>query len=487
MVSPEALPALSGGGLGEAVGALAEALVERGHRVDVLTPHSPAHVLPSLGPLRPLCDVELPVGGRTIRAALLTPQGQDGPLRSLLLDVPEFFHRPGIYGDGGNEYADNCARFVSLARAAMAAGPALRVRYDVLHGHDWPAGLALYFLKEQKAGGSAGAARTGFFTIHNLGYQGNFWGMDLPILGLGPEHFSSEKLEFFGRISFLKAALIAADRITTVSPSYAREILSPEGGMGLDGILRARGGDVGGVLNGITLSRWSPLTDTALAAQYASPTDPERRECRAALERTFNLTPGGPLLAFAGALSLEKGADVLLSVAPDVVREGMRLAVLTDDEGALCAPLTALAAQHAGRISVVSGVTQPGLRQLLAGSDFLLLPSRVEPFSMLQMAALKYGAVNLVRRTGGLRDVVTDVDANPNTGTGVAYVGEGPAPLWAAIQRAAALFRDTGRYAQVQQRAAAVDVSFSAGAARYEALYLDAMEKAREPEARTGS
>lgn len=480
MVSPEALPAVCGGGLSETVGALATALVERGHKVDVLTPYSPKHVSRALPPLEKVTTVDLAVGGRVIQAPLLVPQGQDGPLRSILVDVPEFFHRDGIYGDGATEYADNCARFVALARAAIAVGPALKVRYDVINAHDWPAALALYYLREQKASGSAGVARAGFFTIHNLGYQGNFWGMDLPLLGLGPEHLTSDRLEFFGKVSFLKGGLVAADRLTTVSPTYAREIVSPEGGMGMDGVLRGRTADLTGILSGVDVERWNPSTDASLVARYADPTTPERRMCRVALEQQSGLTPGGPLFAFIGAMSLEKGADVLLSIAPDMIKEGMRLLVVTDDEEAIGKSLQALADEHPGSLRVQRGITPERIRQTIAGADFLLMPSRVEPFSVLQMASMKYGAVSVVRRTGGLRDVVTDVDANPTTGTGVAYVGEGPAPLWGALQRAASLYRDVDRYTQVQQRAGAVDISFTAGAAKYEALYLEAIEKDRE-------
>ncbi|MEW5851526.1 MAG: glycogen/starch synthase [Myxococcota bacterium] len=475
MASSEAHPWSGGGGLAESVSALAGALVARGHRVDLLVPHVPALMPRPSPPLEDLGALQLPVGGGTIHARLLTP-APDAALRPLLLAAPELYTRPGLYGEAGTDYTDNCTRFTALGRAANLVGAALRQRYDVLHCHDWPTGLGPYYSRETRAAGGAGAARCTVFTVHNAAYQGLFWPLDLPILGLGAEHYAPERLEFFGKLSFLKAGVVSADRVTTVSATYARELLSPEAGGGMDGPLRARGSAFVGVPTGIDAARWDPATDPHLPARYSDPLSSERRTCVTFFRQECGLPQDEhPVLAVVGPLNTQKGSDVLPDAAEGILAAGAHLAVLGSGDAALETALRELAARHAGRVAFQPGFDEGRIHRAVAGADFLLIPSRVEPAGQAPLAGQRYGTPAVARRTGALRDVVMDVDANPAQGTGITYVGEGEAPLLGAVARAVALRRDTARYQAAQKLASVQDVSCGPAAARYEQLYLEAL------------
>lgn len=474
MVSAEAAPYTRGGGLCEVVAGLAGALAARGHKVDLLLPHVPTLMDAGEPALQTLASMDIPVGGATINADLLTPTRvvHEG-VRPLLLSVPTLFDRPALYGQDGVDYPDNCTRFAVLARAALLVGPALKHRHDILHGHDWPGALALYHLREARNGGTTGPARASVLTVHNVGYQGLFWALDLPLLGLGPEHYSADRLEFFERISFLKAGLLAADRIVTVSPSYAREILTPEGGCGLDGVLRARADVLSGVLHGVDPVRWDPATDLALPNRFSDPAGPERRRNVQAFRAAAGLEDSAqPLFSFVGELSDDRGGDTLLEAAARLLGTGIRLVIAPPAHDARLAQCRDLAERFPARCSIMVAPSWDTLRCLLAGTDFLLSPSRTEPFNFLQRCGNRYGAVPVVRRVGGLRDGVVDCGEGTD-GTGVTYVGEGTAPLAEAVGRAVALYRQATRYQAVQQNAAAVDISSTAAAAHCEALFLE--------------
>ncbi|MBI5497042.1 MAG: glycogen synthase [Deltaproteobacteria bacterium] len=482
MTATEAHPFITAGGLGEAVGALARALTDRGHRVDLLLPYAPAAWARGGPELVEAAAFDIPVGARLVPARLMTPRA-DGPLRPVLLNIPQYFDRPGLYGPSANEsWADNCSRFTALSRAALLAGHALKQKYDVIHAHDWPVGPVPYLARETRAAGGH-VARATVFTVHNLAYQGRFWALDLAILGLGSEHFTAERLEFFGSVSFLKAGLVAADRVTTVSVSYAREVLSPEGGMGLEGILRARGTAFSGILGGIDPTRYDPASDAALTHRYSSAASPERRMAAQAFRALAQLPDNEmPLFAFVGALSNDRGGDTLLMAIDEMVAAGGLVAMLVPDHDALYGRAQAHALRYPERVALLAqGPGDALVRQLLSGSDFLMVPSRVEPCHVVQVAALRYGAVPLVRRTGGLRDTVLDLEAGGPAATGIGWVGDGVVPLMGAVRRAVELWKDRARYQTVQLAGAATPFTAAEGAERYEALYLDAVGHGAAP------
>jgi starch synthase len=477
MATPEFHPWAPGGDLGEATHALALALGERGHHVDVLVPWAPRRA-PPVQDLLHLASLSLRVGTQEVTARLLAPPGT-GTVRPLLLDAPALYDRLHLYGEGGQDYEDNATRYVALSRATLAVGPALGLVHDVLHAHDWQTGLGPYYAREMRVAGLPVAVRTTVFTFHALAYQGCVPPERLPLMGLGPEHFTPERLEFFGRVSLLKAGLLGADRVVAPSPTHAREVLSAEQGHGLDGVLRARGGALSGILNGLDPRRWDPGTDPALPAHYTLPTTGKKEVCCRALHAALGLPRDErPLFCAVASLEEQRSTATVAAVARDLVAAGGRLLVLGQATPAVRDGLLAAARATGGAVSLRLDGGEGLLRLALAGADYVMVPSRLEPCGLLQLMALRYGTPPLVRRTGGLRDTVADADAQPSTGTGVAYVGEGEVPLMGAVHRALALYNDTPRYRAVQQRAVLVDVSAAPPAARYESLYREALEGA---------
>ena len=460
-VASEAYPFIKTGGLADAVGALPAALAAQGVKVTTLLPGYPA-VRSALGRGGVALDLPELFGGP---ARILKSRSAPG---FLALDAPHLFDRPGgpYVAPGGGEWGDNAIRFAALGRAASAAAQALRV--DVLHAHDWQAGLAPAYLR------FAPRRVPCLFTIHNLAYQGKFPAAVFPALGLPNAAFAREGLEYYGALGFLKAGLWFADAINTVSPSYAEEILTPEGGMGLDGLLRGRAGDLHGILNGLDVD-WNPETDSGLMATFSAADRAPRAANKAALQARIGLAadPDAPLVAFVGRLAWQKGADLLLAVAPMLMDGGAQLALLGSGEAGLEHACRGFAAAHPGRAGAFIGFDEGLARLVYGGADMLVVPSRFEPCGLAQLAALRYGAVPVVARTGGLGDTV--IDASPmalaaGCATGVQVAPGRADALAAGLRRALALFRDAPAWRAMQARGMATDVSWGPSAARYAAL-----------------
>ncbi|MDO9706950.1 glycogen synthase GlgA [Paracraurococcus lichenis] len=462
----EAFPLVKTGGLADVAGALPAALAAEGIAVTTLLPGYPAVMRAVSGAAEALVLPDRFGPARLLRA-------RAGGLDVLVLDAPRHFDRPGnpYNGPDGEPWEDNGLRFAALGFAAAEA--ALALGFDALHAHDWQAGLAPAYLR-------LGAPRRvpSVFTIHNLAFQGQFPPSLLPRLGLPPGAWSLEGLEYFGSVGFLKSGLWYADRITTVSPTYAEEIRTPQGGMGLDGLLRGRAGEVSGILNGLDVAAWDPATDPALAARFSAADRAPRAANRTALQARFGLAedPAAPLFAFVGRLAWQKGVDLILEALPALLDAGGQLALLGTGEAALEARCRAAAAAHPGRVGAVIGFDEGLARLAYGGADCVLVPSRFEPCGLAQLCALRYGAPPLVARTGGLADTV--IDANEmalaaGCATGLQSAPGDAAMLAAAIQRTAALVRDRAAWARIQANALACDVSWRRSAARYAALFRE--------------
>ncbi len=461
-VASEAYPLVKTGGLADAVGALPAALAPHGVEVATLLPGYRA-VRAAMTPGAGVLDLpELFGGPARIVAAAARPG-------ILALDAPHLFDRAGgpYVAPGGGEWGDNAIRFAALGRAAAELAQALR--FDAVHAHDWQAGLAPAYLR------FAPRRIPCLFTIHNLAYQGKFAAGLFPALGLPDAAFAREGLEYYGGVGFLKAGLWFADAINTVSPSYAEEILTPEAGMGLDGLLRGRARDLHGILNGLDVADWNPETDAALPAHFSA-TDPSvRGKNKAALQARFGLTvdPHAPLVAFVGRLAWQKGADLLLAAAPLLMDQGAQLVLLGSGEAPLEHACRGFAAAHPGRAGAFIGFDEGLARLVYGGADMLVVPSRFEPCGLAQLAALRYGAVPVVARTGGLNDTV--IDASPMALAADAATGVQVAPgradaLAAGLRRALALYRDAPAWRAMQARGMATDVSWGPSAARYAAI-----------------
>jgi starch synthase len=398
-------------------------------------------------------------------------------IAAYIVDHPAFYDRPGspYAAPDGGEWPDNHRRFALFGwvAAALAHGADPQWRPDIVHCHDWHAGLAPAYLR---ADGGGGAVVPSLFTVHNLAYQGFFPAGLFADLALPARFFAVDGVEFYGGLSFLKAGLFYADRLTTVSPTYAREIQSPAFGWGLDGLLRARADVLTGILNGVDPRVWSPESDALLPRGYSvDDAAAGKSAAKASLAQRLGLAEdSAPLFGAVTRLTPQKGFDLLLAALPGLVDLGARLVLLGSGDGALEAGFAAAAQNYRGRVGVVLGYDEALSHLIIAGSDSIIVPSRFEPCGLTQLYALRYGALPLVRRTGGLADTVVDANAltlAEGSATGFAFDRETPESLLAAIGRASALYADRATWRRVMQQAMTRDFSWGAAARQYLALY----------------
>jgi len=468
-VASEVYPLIKTGGLADVVGALPAALKLQDVAVRTLVPGYPAVIKRLRKPEMVHAFPDL-FGGR---ARLLA--GRSAGLELFVLDAPHLYHRPGgpYAGPDGRDWPDNAIRFAALARVGASLGQGLAPAYapDIVHAHDWQAGLTAAYLHYD------GEPRPGVvMTVHNLAFQGQFERSLLPTLNLPAASFTADGVEYYGDIGFLKAGLRLADRITTVSPTYAAEICTPEGGMGMDGLLRGRADRLSGILNGIDVKVWDPATDPRIAAPYAAVDLAPRAVNKAALQARFGLAedPRALLFAVVSRLSWQKGLDLLLAAAPVLLAEGAQFALLGAGDLGLQAGFAALAGANPDRVGCVFGYDEDLAHQIQAGADALLVPSRFEPCGLTQLCALRYGAVPVVARVGGLNDTV--IDAGPmslaaGSGTGVQFAPVNAPMLENAIRRTASLYREPAVWRRLQANGMATDVSWRQPARFYAELY----------------
>jgi len=459
-VASEIFPYVKTGGLADVAGALPNALLAAGVEMHSLLPGYPA-VMAALG---------------TAEAVLRFNDLFGGPARVLAgrvfaLDAPHLFARGGLlYGHG-----DDAMRFAALGWAAAEIGFGAIPRFvpDVVHGHDWQAGLAPAYLHYR------GGQRPGtVFTVHNLAFQGQFPAHLFGAMRLPPEAFAVEGVEYYGGIGFLKAALRLSDRLTTVSPTYAEEIRTDESGMGLGGLLRERGAALVGILNGIDTGVWNPATDSLLAAQYDAGRLGARAENKAALQQALGLArnPDAMLVGVISRLVWQKGMDLLLTAIPALAAAGAQLGVLGAGEHGLEEGFMVAARAYPGVVGVRLGYDEALAHLIQGGADVIAVPSRFEPCGLTQLCALRYGAVPLVTRVGGLADTVIDTNEMAlaaGVGTGFVFSPVAPETLGCALRRAAAAWRDQSAWQGLQRNGMKTDVSWARPAAHYAALYRE--------------
>jgi starch synthase len=479
----ELFPLLKTGGLGDVSAALPPALRDAGCDVRVLLPGFPAiragvsrsrspHASPLAlpdgeGPRLASLDLSQPPA---LQPAILPGSG----LAAYVLDVRALFDRPGNpYAD---DHGDNGTRFALLGWAAACLGLGLDPHWqpDVVHCHDWHTGLAPLYLRQMAMPGPPPAATV--FTIHNLAYQGLFPRSLFWQLGLPDYLFGIDGIEFWGQVSFMKAGLQAADRITTVSPTYAREILGPEQGCGLDGLLRARAAVVSGILNGVDYELWSPARDSLLAHAYDRDSLQDKRMAKADLQRRMGLQPRPDAMVFGvvSRLTEQKGLHLVEAVADELVHLGGQLAVLGAGEAPLEEAFLRAAERHPGQIAVDIGYNESLAHAIVAGADVILVPSRFEPCGLTQLYGLRYGTLPLVHRVGGLADTVVDTTAQSleaGRATGFVFDEFGPQGLRHALRRAFELRAQPHAWASVQRSAMRQRFDWAEAAAQYTCLY----------------
>ncbi len=465
-VASEFYPIIKTGGLADVVGVLPEALQAHGIEVRTLLPGYPV-VIGALQKAIPVLE-ETVMGGP---AKLLL--GRAGGATLFVLDAPHLYERMGSpYADrDGVEWPDNAQRFAALAqmgaRIGQGAVPGWTPR--VVHSHDWQTGLLpAYFSGEPRP--------ATVFTIHNLAFQGRFPASVMAEIGLPQSLFTVDGVEFYGGVGMLKAGLRLSDRITTVSPTYMAEIQTPEAGAGLDGLLRSRASALSGILNGIDRTQWDPARDKAIAAPFGPNTLRRRARNKAALQAKMGLLPDAAALLFGvvGRLTEQKGMDVLLDALPALLAGGGQLAVLGTGDRAIQQRLTDAAAAHPGRVAVMLGFDEAVAHQMQAGIDALLVPSRFEPCGLTQLCALRYGAVPVVARVGGLADTVIDANTAAlaaEVATGVQFSPVTTEALEGAIRRTYWLWSYPEAWARVQKNAMAADFGWDGPARAYAELY----------------
>src|SRR5512133_3445140 len=467
-VASEVAPWSKTGGLADVAGALPRALAARGHDVTVVTPRYGGIDAAAAGFARE--ERGLAVRGE---ATGLWVRREAGRPEVVLVDHPRFFGaRAGLYGEGGREYADNAERFAHLCRAALAVPAALGRRARVVHANDWQTGLCPWLLRHERAHDPALAGARTVFTVHNLAYQGVFPKEALPFLGLPWDVFHVDAMEFYDRVSFMKAGLSFADALTTVSPTYAREILTPEEGAGLDPLLRHRRAALHGILNGIDVAEWDPARDPHLPAHYSARDLAGKGACKASLQRELGLPvrPDVPLVGMVSRLADQKGVDLVVAALPQIVLREAQVAVLGTGSHAYEEAFRRAAAAHPAQVAARIGFDEGLAHRIEAGADVFLMPSRYEPCGLNQMYSLRYGTAPVVRAVGGLDDTVEDFDGW-NRGTGFKFREYAPHALLLALRRALEAWRDQRAWRALVLRGMAQDFSWDRSARGYEALY----------------
>ncbi|MBI5418521.1 MAG: glycogen synthase GlgA [Deltaproteobacteria bacterium] len=478
VASSEIVPFAKTGGLADVTGALAKALRRLGVEADCILPLYRA-VDRARFPMTPAGPpVRVPLGHREETGTIEETDAGDG-VRAFLVRNDRYFDREYYYGTKDGDYVDNCERFTFFCRAVMEWLVRTGRRYDILHCNDWQTALIPAYARTLYSREEAIRPVGTVFTIHNLGYQGLFWNHDLPLTGLGWELFTPQGVEFYGKLNLMKAGLVFADILSTVSPTYSREIQTPEYGHGLEGVLYERRADLYGIINGIDYDEWNPSTDPYIAAPYSLEDLSGKKACRADLLSEFGWR--GPVeeavIGVIGRLTAQKGFDLIEEIGEWLAGQPARVAFLGAGERKYEESIALLGRKYPDRISVRLAYDNRLAHKIEAGADIYLMPSRYEPCGLNQIYSLKYGTVPIVRRTGGLADTVVDADEDPAGGTGFKFSGYEASELSDVVARALAAYTDRPRWEGIVRRGMEKDFSWEPSAREYVALYERALRK----------
>ncbi len=469
MAASEMAPLARTGGLGDVLEALPAQLHERGHEVSVILPYyrtirENAGLKMQIQPTGVVMTVE--VGPRQIETEILEAEAPNG-VQIFFVRRDEYFDRSEIYGSAGRAYEDNAERFIFFSKAAVELARRLTPTPDIVHVHDWQTALIPVFIQQRQL-----PFKT-VLTIHNIAYQGSFWGVDFALTNLPGSYFSATGVEFYGRLNFLKGGMLHADRITTVSEYYAREIQTPEYGAGLDAVAREHSGKLKGILNGADYRTWNPATDKLVAKKYSPSSLAGKSSCRTALLKLLDLdqNPRGPVFCMVTRLAEQKGFDILIPLLDRLLADDVRLVILGEGETDYTRLLTGAAKRNPCRFHFRRQMDDALAHAIYAGADVMLLPSHFEPCGLGAMYALKYGTIPIARASGGLHQILTDYD--PTTGTGNAflfyeYMQEA---LWDSIRRAKRHFGDVAAWEHLTRQSMQCDFSWASAAEEYEKVY----------------
>lgn len=473
-LSPEVVPFAKTGGLADVAGALPKALKALGAEVRLCLPYYRAvreggyEIQPCLKNLR------VPLGDGLLEAQVLETQIGDG-IPVYLIQREDLYDRPNLYGNTSGDYYDNLERYSFFAHAALLIAETLSFKPDLFHCHDWQTGLVPALLKGPYRDSQLLRGVPSIFTIHNLGYQGIFPSGKVVVTGLtGDSFLRPEGMEFWGKISLLKAGIVYSRAISTVSPTYAKEIQTKEFGMGMEGILHYRRSSLFGILNGVDYRVWDPASDRHLPEAYGLGKMSGKKVCKNALIQEMGLDLSlaeRPLLGMISRLDRQKGLDLLMEIIDEILGLDMGLVVLGAGDEGVQESLRQAAKRHPGRVGLKFGFDEPLAHRIMGGADIFLIPSRYEPCGLTQMYALKYGTVPLVRATGGLEDTITQYDPQTGEGNGFKFGPYDSKAFMSAIKQATLLFQNTRAWKQLITRGMKADFSWSRSAQTYLELY----------------
>jgi starch synthase len=463
----ELTPFARTGGLGDVLEALPTALAARGHEVSVALPcYRSLREDARLGARDTGVRLHVPVGGRTLDAEIWEGRAPNG-VQVFLVRRDESFDRSGLYGADGSDYGDNAERFIFFSKCVVEIARRISPPLDLIHVHDWQAALVPVLIKDRKL------PLASVLTIHNLAYQGSFWGMDFGMTNLPGHYFGASGVEFFGNLNLLKGGVLFADAITTVSETYAREIQTPECGAGLDAVMREQAHKLRGILNGADYDEWNPAKDKLIAKTYKPSALAGKKSCRAALLAELKLAPApkGPVFAMVTRLAEQKGIELIFPVIDRLLSNDARLIILGEGDTGYERELLIASRRHPERFTFYKGVDERLAHLIQAGADVFLAPSHFEPCGLTAMYALKYGTPPLARATGGLYQIVQDYDPAQDCGTGFVFHDYSAEALWDAIVRVKRVFADAPAWKALVQRAMNADFSWARAVQGYEEIY----------------
>ncbi len=489
-VCSEAVPFAKTGGLADVGGTLSKALAELGHEVTLILPLYSRFLAKSGVAIEPIGEAfEIPLGDQSVRIQLQRTQMPGSRVDVVLVDQPEFYDRGGLYQDPTTkaDFSDNPERFIAFSRAALEAVSRLKLKPDVIQAHDWQTALVMPLLEAQFRQWVPDLRRTAaIMTLHNMTFQGAYSSDVMPLTGLGWEFYNWKQFECWGRVNFLKAGIIFADQLCTVSPTYSREIQTAEFGHGLDGVLRDRSADLTGILNGIDSQEWSPSVDPHLPARYGLESlETGKSTCKRALQERLQLPvrADAPLLGMVSRMSWQKGFDLIGVCASRLLERDVQVVFLGNGQPEYEDLCRHLASAHPNKVRAVIGYDEALAHLIEAGSDMFLMPSKFEPCGLNQMYSMAYGTLPVVRATGGLADSVvgaTPETLNDGTATGFSFRDHDPDQLWQQLDGALKLFADKPAWRRLQRAGMSRDWSWNRSAREYVSLYEKALARRRE-------
>lgn len=470
IAASEMVPFAKTGGLADMVGALSRELQAMGHEVTCVVPFYRAVAQAARDAKPSGVKITVPVGVKQVSAEILETRMSDGR-RILFVRRDEYFDRSQLYRIPERDYEDNAERFIFFSKVVVSVAHTMNLQPDVVHCHDWQTALVPVFLRW--AGGASRPAPRTVFTIHNLAYQGIFWGFDFPMTNLPGEYFTADGLEFFGHLNCMKGGIIYSDVVTTVSRKYAEEIQTGMFGFGLESVLQKKRDRLFGILNGADYVEWNPETDPHIAARFSAKDLSGKTVCRRDLLTTFGLDANynGALVGIVSRLTDQKGFDLVADAADELCRRNLKLVVLGNGESNFEQMFRHLAEQHPQQVAARIGFDDVLAHKIEAGADMFLMPSRFEPCGFSQMYSLKYGTIPIVRATGGLDDTVQNFDPKTGKGNGFKFAEYESAAMLAKLDEALAVFAQPKLWAQLQRNAMACDFSWRKAAQEYVALY----------------